>query len=106
MLFRLFCLLGLLALTRRLVRCRLLVLHRLVLLVHNTQLLFGDLLIWRQKRVEPEDEVVMATEQLGDLRDNPWRVNLLRLEVFHDVQEQVVNMRVIRVVLELALDLG
>ena len=50
----------------------------------------------------PEDELVIAVEELRDALDHARRVDLLSLEVFHDVEELVVDLGLVA---ELHLDL-
>ena len=50
---------------------------------------------WREECVEATDEVRSALEQGGDTADDPRRVDALRLELLHDVQELIVHPRLI-----------
>ena len=40
-----------------------------------------------QEGVEAQDELAVAVEELEDAIDDAWRVDALRLELLHDVQE-------------------
>lgn len=54
-----------------------------------------NLVARRQESVEAHDEVWMALEELGDSADHTWRINALRLKLLHDVQEVIVDLRLI-----------
>lgn len=54
-----------------------------------------NLVARRQEGVEAHDEVWMALEELGDSADHTWCINALRLELLHDIQEVIVDLRLI-----------
>ena len=56
----------------------------------------------REEGVEADDELRMALEQHGDARYDAGRVDRLGLELLHDVEEVVVDLRLVA---ELVLDL-
>ena len=51
----------------------------------------------RQKGVEAQDEHAMAVEELEHALDDAGRVDRLRLELLHDVEELVVDVRLVLV---------
>ena len=55
-----------------------------------------------QEGVEAENELVVSSEKVLDALNHAWGVNALRLEVLHDVEELVVDVRLVR---KLHLDL-
>mmetsp|Transcript_1180 Transcript_1180/g.3509 ORF Transcript_1180/g.3509 Transcript_1180/m.3509 type:complete len:258 (-) Transcript_1180:192-965(-) len=61
-----------------------------------------DLVPRREEGVESEDELAVPVEELQHAVDDAGRVDRLRLELLHDVEELVVDMRLL---LELHLDL-
>lgn len=61
-----------------------------------------DLVPLGQKGVEPQHQPLVALEQAGHPADDARRVDLLRLERLHDVEELVVDLRPVA---ELHLDL-
>mmetsp|Transcript_28776 Transcript_28776/g.63366 ORF Transcript_28776/g.63366 Transcript_28776/m.63366 type:complete len:298 (-) Transcript_28776:241-1134(-) len=54
-----------------------------------------DLVPLGEERVETEDEIVVPAEQRRNAADNAGGVNLLSLEVLHDIQELVVDARAV-----------
>mmetsp|Transcript_30955 Transcript_30955/g.101110 ORF Transcript_30955/g.101110 Transcript_30955/m.101110 type:complete len:244 (-) Transcript_30955:368-1099(-) len=60
-----------------------------------------DLVPRREEGVESEDELAVPVEELQHAVDDAGRVDRLRLELLHDVEELVVDMRLL---LELHLD--
>jgi len=61
-----------------------------------------DLVPLGQEGVEPQNQALVALEQVGHPPDDAGGVDLLRLERLHDVEELVVD---VRPVAELHLDL-
>ena len=55
-----------------------------------------------QERVETEDELAVAVEELEDAVDDAGRVDLLALEGLHDLQKFIINLGLVA---ELGLDL-
>jgi hypothetical protein len=47
---------------------------------------------FRQKCVEPQNQLFVAMKEIGDTPDNAGCVNLVRLERLHDVQKLIVNV--------------
>ena len=56
----------------------------------------------REKGIEADDQVGMTGEEIGDSLDNSGGIDRLRFKLLHNVQEVVVNLRLIS---ELVLDL-
>lgn len=54
-----------------------------------------DLVARGQEGVESHNEVGVAFEELGYPAYHPWSVNALRLELLHDVQEVIVDLRLV-----------
>ena len=49
----------------------------------------------RKKCVKPDNQFRMTPEKTGDSSDNSGCVDALTLELFHDVQEVVVHLRLV-----------
>ena len=54
-----------------------------------------NLVARRKKSVEAHDELRVASEQAGDPSDHSGRVDALAFELLHDVEEVVVDLRLV-----------
>lgn len=54
-----------------------------------------DLVSRRQERVESNDQLRMTPEQVGHSLDDAGRVDTLRFELFHDIEEIIVHLGLI-----------